>query len=272
MTNQPPEFYDPNTQDDPQQWNRPSMEHPYPGQQSPGPFSQQPPYPPQPTGESQQGQYDQPNYGGPASYGQPRAYQQTPYQQTPYQQGSPYAQPGAYQADSYAQNPYVPDPYAPFAGAGTGRPRPSVGLPMAVRLFFKNYAVFSGRASRSEYWWVQLFLGLVYLLWGVLFVIAGGFTAVVADYDPYGTGMATTGFGFGLGLLLLLGVLMYLAVIVPSLAIVWRRFHDTDKSGALYCLSFVPWVGSLIVIILLALPSVPTAWQRWDNGVLPAEG
>ncbi|AGJ77469.1 Putative ABC transporter [Cutibacterium avidum 44067] len=36
----------------------------------------------------------------------------------------------------------------------------------AVKLFFKNYAVFNGRASRSEYWWVILFSSLVGMVFG----------------------------------------------------------------------------------------------------------
>jgi len=95
---------------------------------------------------------------------------------------------------------------------------------------------------------------------------------MAADSDPYGTTSGTTtGLGVGAVFIIIIGVLMYLAVIVPSLAISWRRLHDTDKSGGFYFLSFIPWVGGIILIILQALPSVPQAWQRWDNGKLPVE-
>jgi uncharacterized membrane protein YhaH (DUF805 family) len=200
--------------------------------------------------------------------GQPDPYsQQDPYgQQAQYGQQNPYGQP-----NPYGQNPYPPAPYGAMPGPG-GRPRPSVGFGQAIKLFFKNYAVFSGRASRSEYWWVQLFLGLLYIVWTVLFLVAGGAATMAADSDPYGTTSGTTtGLGVGAVFIIIIGVLMYLAVIVPSLAISWRRLHDTDKSGGFYFLSFIPWVGGIILIILQALPSVPQAWQRWDNGKLPVE-
>lgn len=69
--------------------------------------------------------------------------------------------------DRYGQlstgNPYQnPDPYAGFTNpVNDDRRRPHVSFGRAVKLFFKNYAVFNGRASRSEYWWVILFSSLV---------------------------------------------------------------------------------------------------------------
>lgn len=213
--------------------------------QGPDPYQQQPPYDPQ----APYGQQFSP-YTQPSSYGQQPAY----------------GQPVPYQGDPYAQNPYGQAPYA--AGPYAARPRPGVGFGQAVRLYFKNYAVFSGRASRSEYWWVQVFLALVWTVWVVLCLMAGGLAAVIADSDPYGS--TSAGLGAGLVILLVAGLVMDLALIVPNLAITWRRFHDTDRSGGFYFLSLIPYVGSIIEIILLAQSSVPTAWQRWDTGTLPA--
>lgn len=228
------------------------------------------------SGYGQQGydpQQGQPGYGQQGAYGQPSPYDSQ--QQYGQPQSSPYGQPPApYQPAPYGQSGYGQNPYAAFTGPGAGRPRPSVDFVTAIKLFFKNYAVFSGRASRSEYWWVSLFLGLVYIVWGILFGIAGGFALAMSSTDPYGTTTSSTasnGLGAGFIFLMILGILMWLAVIVPSLAITWRRFHDTDKSGAFYFLSLIPYVGGIIVIVLLALAPVPTAWQRWDNGQLPVE-
>lgn len=206
------------------------------------PYQQQPPYDPQ------------------APYGQ---------QFSPYTQQPAYGPPVPYQGDPYAQNPYGQNPYAqgPY-GQGPYPSRPSVGFGHAVRLYFKNYAVFSGRASRSEFWWVQLFLGLVWMVWSVLCLMAGGLALVSLDSDPYGS--TSAGLGAGLVIILVAGLVMYLACIVPNLAITWRRFHDTDKSGGFYFLTLIPYAGPVIELILLAQSSVPTAWQRWDTGTLPA--
>lgn len=273
MSNDRPEFFGPQPQDD-VGWNRPPVADQNSQQWGPEEPAQYPQYPQHPVWNPQQtswqtppGQYEQPFYGNQTPYGPSAPYSQ----QGPYQQGTPHGPQNPYRGGHHVPNPYEPGPYASFDAPFIARPRPSVGLAMAVRLFFKNYAVFNGRASRSEYWWVQLAFGLAYLLWIALMVVAQGFASLAALANPYSTGMPIGGFSSAAVLLILLGVLGYLAVVVPSLAITWRRFHDTDKSGAFYLLSFVPWVGGILVMILLALPSVPTAWQRWDTGVLPAE-
>ena len=90
----------------------------------------------------------------------------------------------------------------------------------------KNYVGFKGRASRSEYWYFALFVGLLFLtgflLMGVGDVIIGGSTAGVL----FGI-LAVVG---GLGLLL------------PGLAVTVRRFHDTNSSGWWYLLALLPYI------------------------------
>lgn len=170
-----------------------------------------------------------------------------PFDQNPYPQGQPYPQ------NQYAQNPYAQNPYQPGGyGAPTGgRPRPKVDMKQAVTLFFKNYAVFNGRASRSEYWWVALFTWLIQ-------VVLSGLANAMGD-----SGAAN-------GIEVISG-LWGLAIIVPSLAIVWRRLHDTGRSGGWFFIGFIPIVGWIILIVFLASPSRPDAWQRYDNGKLPVE-
>lgn len=156
-------------------------------------------------------------------------------------------------SDPYGQNPYgqVPqNPYSPGTGLQGGRPRPSVNFGQAFTLFFKNYAVFNGRASRSEYWWA--FLG-TYAVSAVLGGIANGVG------DTGGTILSS------------LSGLWGLAILVPSLAICWRRLHDTGRSGGWWFIGLVPVVGWIILIVFLAGQSRPDAWQRFDNGKLPVE-
>ena len=63
-------------------------------------------------------------------------------------------------------HPYqAPDPYSNHSDpSGEDHRRPHVDFGRAVKLFFKNYAVFNGRASRSEYWWIFLFSILVEMI------------------------------------------------------------------------------------------------------------
>jgi uncharacterized membrane protein YhaH (DUF805 family) len=42
-------------------------------------------------------------------------------------------------------------------------------------------------------------------------------------------------------------------VIVPSLAVQVRRFHDQDKSGWFLLLNFIPYVGGLIVLVFMCI-------------------
>jgi uncharacterized membrane protein YhaH (DUF805 family) len=97
----------------------------------------------------------------------------------------------------------------------------------AVKTCFAKYVDFKGRASRAEYWWFALFVALVYVVGLVLSSIDETVGSVV----------------------LIVGIL---AVILPQIAAAVRRLHDTGKSGAWYLIAFVPYVGSIVLIVLLA--------------------
>ncbi len=127
----------------------------------------------------------------------------------------------------------------------------------AVRRFFKKYATFSGRASRSEFWWWALVSVVVATVLYVISLLLGGAGTTV---DP-ATGQAAFGPGYTVGVVL--SGIWALATLVPWLALSWRRFHDTNRSGAFYFLMLIPFVGSLIVLVMLALPSDP-AGARFD--------
>jgi uncharacterized membrane protein YhaH (DUF805 family) len=98
----------------------------------------------------------------------------------------------------------------------------------------KRYADFSGRSRRKEYW---MFVLGVFIAAIVLSIIEGilGLTGMVGGvYGPLTT-------------ILLLGV------IVPSIAVQVRRFHDQDKSGWFVLLSLIPFVGALAVLVFMFL-------------------
>ena len=76
---------------------------------------------------------------------------------------------------------------------------------------FKRYFDFSGRSPRAEYWWFVLATGLTGLLLGFVDVfLLGG--PVFGNYGP-------------------LGLVFVLASVVPGLAVLVRRLHDTDRTG-----------------------------------------
>ena len=147
---------------------------------------------------------------------------------------------------------------APPAQGGTGEtplwaPLYGASLPQAFQRFFKKYADFSGRASRSEYWWWYLVSFLVTIALELLALALGGRgTFVNAD------GASTPGPLFWLPSLLIL--VWTFGTLVPYLSLTWRRLHDANLPGPLFFLGFIPFV----LLILTLLPSKPEG-ARFDR-------
>ena len=90
----------------------------------------------------------------------------------------------------------------------------------SIRTCFTKYADFTGRASRSEYWWFVLFLLLA--------------SAALSYISPTASAV------FSIGTLL------------PAIAAATRRLHDTNRSGWWQLIVLVPLVGTIILIVFLA--------------------
>lgn len=134
---------------------------------------------------------------------------------------------------------------------------PYYGAPIgaAVQRFFKKYATFTGRASRSEYWWWALVQAVVSFALTLLAVATSGRTV-----DEFGNPMAPT----GLGLVFFIVYLLWaLATIIPHLALTVRRLHDTNRSGFWIFIAFVPFVGGIIQFVFMLLDSKPEG-ARFD--------
>lgn len=97
-----------------------------------------------------------------------------------------------------------------------------------------KYAQFDGRARRKEYWYFALTSFIIYLIL----------------YIP-----AIIGLIIESSLLTYLGMTLYvvfaLAIFIPSLAVLVRRLHDTEKSGWFILISLIPFVGGIILIVFL---------------------
>jgi len=151
------------------------------------------------------------------------------------------------QTDAQMQHGGEPPLWAPYYGAP---------FPAAVKRFFKKYATFSGRASRSEYWWWTLVSVAVSI---ILNIITGVGTA--ASTSASGLSQ-TSGPAFTFGTIVL--IIWALATLVPSLALVVRRLHDVNMSGWLALIAFVPFLGALALLVFMILPPNP-AGQRFDR-------
>ncbi|MGG6341888.1 DUF805 domain-containing protein [Stenotrophomonas indicatrix] len=113
----------------------------------------------------------------------------------------------------------------------------------------KRYAQFEGRANRREYWMFQLFLLLAATVVGTLSLTVALVAGLVLEADS--SWMA----GITIGALALVG-LLWLATIVPLIAVTVRRLHDCGQSGWLYLLALVPG-GGLVILIFALLPGTP---------------
>lgn len=117
---------------------------------------------------------------------------------------------------------------------------------------FNNYADFSGRAGRSEFWLFQLLNMFVVLVATALIVTREGGTFVV-----------------GVGIL----VLWVLIAFVPALSVTVRRFHDHNISGwwavVLYALGLIPYVGVLANLGMLWVVARGGTWGPNNYGPDP---
>ena len=122
-----------------------------------------------------------------------------------------------------------------------------MGMMEAIQSFFARYTDFQGRSRRSEYWWVILAIWLAAIVAGVLLSVLGGLAG--GSLNPIGYLLSGI---FGLA---------YLAIIIPAIALMVRRFHDLNQTGWLalvfILLSVIPLVGLLVSIgwlIWFAMP------------------
>lgn len=122
-----------------------------------------------------------------------------------------------------------------------------MGMMEAIQMFFARYTDFQGRSRRSEYWWVFLAVMIFSVVGGFLVGLLGGLAG--GQLNP-----------IGFLLLAILG-LANLAIIIPGIALMVRRFHDLDQTGWLVLvfllLAFIPLVGllaSIGQIIWFAMP------------------
>jgi uncharacterized membrane protein YhaH (DUF805 family) len=105
----------------------------------------------------------------------------------------------------------------------------------AARHVLSNYATFSGRAGRAEFWWWILAIILAQIAAGLL-------DGLLFGSDEGGGPLA---------------VILTLATIVPHLAVCVRRLHDLDRTGWWLLLTFIPVIGALVLIYFYVQSGTP---------------
>ncbi len=95
----------------------------------------------------------------------------------------------------------------------------------SIRICFKKYVDFTGRAGRPEYWWFVLFCFVISLALSPLSRTAG--------------------------------VVFSLTTLLPGIAAATRRLHDTNRSGWWQLIVLIPFIGLIVLIVFLAQESKP---------------
>jgi uncharacterized membrane protein YhaH (DUF805 family) len=112
---------------------------------------------------------------------------------------------------------------------------------------FRKYADFTGRSQRKEYWMFFLFSWLVCVPL-LLFIGMQGEAAEAAKKAGDANSLAQQLVDGSVVILMLFLV----AIIVPSLAVTVRRLHDQDKPGWVALMTFIPYVGWLVLLWFMA--------------------
>ena len=109
----------------------------------------------------------------------------------------------------------------------------------AVRTCLKDkYANFSGRATRSEFWYFILFYYLLCLPFYMLAFLTGLGNSFQLFYLTVG-----------------ISIIIALLIMVPTYAACVRRLHDTGRSGWWIFLYFIPYIGAIALLIILCMKS-----------------
>ena len=97
-----------------------------------------------------------------------------------------------------------------------------MNMQTAVRTCFSKYVTFSGRATRSEYWWFTLFNMIVSVVLNIV------------DMAVIGAGV--------------LGGIYSLVVLLPAISVLVRRLHDVGRSGWWFWIMLVPVIGFFVLL------------------------
>ena len=113
-----------------------------------------------------------------------------------------------------------------------------------LKVMRDNYANFSGRARRREYWMYVLVQSIIMIGLMILDSILG------LDFELQGISL-------GYGYLYSIGGIVHF---IPSLAVLVRRLHDVGKLGWFYFIGLIPLIGAIWLLILFC-----TEGQKQDN-------
>ena len=132
----------------------------------------------------------------------------------------------------------------------SGRPAHIMSFTDAVQnVVMNNYANWDGRASRSEYWWFNLFNLII---------------NIVTDVIDSSLGMGMIAYGVGYA-----GFIALLALLLPSIGVSVRRLHDLGKSGWWLLIAIIPIVNFIGIFVILVFTLMEGEKQPNQYGEVP---
>lgn len=115
----------------------------------------------------------------------------------------------------------------------------------------KQYADFSGRASRKEYWMFTLF--------NIIFIVVAMILTFIIGSIGYGLSAPSSGSSVVASaissIILIVTAIYLLAIILPGLSVSIRRLHDTGKSGWMILVSLIPIAGAIWLLVFMVADS-----------------
>lgn len=115
----------------------------------------------------------------------------------------------------------------------------------ATRMVLSKYATFSGRATRSEFWWWVL---SVFVVLAISRLIDGALIAPMLGFESFQEEAGQP-----------LSVIISLLILLPNLAVGARRLHDIGKSGWWLLMGLIPVVGFVVLLYFDVQPSEENA-------------
>ena len=126
----------------------------------------------------------------------------------------------------------------------------------AYKKFWKGYVDFEGRSTRSDYWFVYLVNVLITFAYFLLQAVFGGLVAVTDS-----SFLAVISF-----IILFIFFAFGIAAILPGLAVTVRRLRDAGYNWPYIFVTFIPFVGPIIFIVLLCKPTkVEYPFNNFNN-------
>lgn len=129
----------------------------------------------------------------------------------------------------------------------------------SIKYVFSNYAVFRGRASRSQFWFWVLFVWIAQFVLNII-DSALGLRVGASTQDLVIGGQVVPFANSGVGVL---SILFAIAIILPNIGVAIRRLHDSGKTGWWLLIGVVLTplcgIGAILLFVMYLLPSTQGA-------------